>query len=174
LEEMMRQRSPRPRLTAVLVVASFMLLAACASSPPPQAQDPLEGASVRSTVPPNVGPADCSPPSPVEPIDLGLEVRAAATGGEVWALFQDTSELRSGREITVWWRIGGRRGLDLVLLGSGDREVAAPDPRPDPTLGWARPGDQWVGTITFPQPGCWRISATRSGAVHGDVWVQVS
>jgi hypothetical protein len=171
---MMRQRSRRPRLTAVVFAASFMLLPACASSPPPQAQDPLEGATVLSTVPPNVGPSKCSPPSEIEEIDLGLEVRAASIGGDVWALFQDASELRSGREITVWWRIGGRSGLDLVLLGTGGREVPAPDPRPDPTLGWARPGDQWVGTITFPQPGCWRISATRSSGVHGDVWVQVS
>ena len=164
-------RSARRILVATCVVACFTL-SACASAPgPPEAGDPLDDASSRSTLPSNVGPVDCDPPSPAREINLGLEVEVATHTQEIWALFEDP-DVRSGREVTVWWRIPGTAALQLVLVGTGDREVALDGERPDPTLRWARPGDQWVSTFTFPQPGCWRISATR-GTVHGDAWVRV-
>jgi len=169
---MMRRGLPRARHVAVWLAACSTLLTACASSPPPSTQDPLQGATSRSTLPPNVGPADCQPPSPQSRIDLGIETQAASDGGEIWALFDTEPPLRSGTDLTVWWRMAGRQALELVLVGAGDREVPVADPQPDPSLGWSRPGDQWKSTISFPQPGCWRISATRDSE-HGDIWVQV-
>jgi len=170
---MVRTILPRARHVAAFLAACSVLLTACASSPPPSTQDPLQGATSRSTLPPNVGPSDCQPPSPQTEIDLGTEVEAASDGGEIWALFETNSPLRSGVDLTVWWRITGRGVLELVLVGSGDREIRVEGPRPDPSLGWSRPGDQWTSTVSFPQPGCWRISASRGGA-HGDIWLQVS
>jgi hypothetical protein len=164
-------RCARARLAVASVAASFVLLACASTSPPPQASDPLDDASSRSTLPSNVGPADCDPPSPAREIDLGLEVELATHSGEIWALFED-DVVRSGDDVTVWWRIPGKTALELVLVGTGEREVAVDGERPDPTLGWDRPGDQWVATFAFPQPGCWRISATR-GTVHGDAWIRV-
>lgn len=161
----------RTRLAAASVAASLVLLTCASPPPPPEVSDPLDEASSRSTLPSNVGAADCDPPSDAREIDLGLEIRAATDADEIWALVENLP-VRSGKELTVWWRIPGVSALDVVLVGA-DREVEIEDERPDPTLGWARPGDQWVSTITFPVPGCWRISATR-GTVHGDVWVRVS
>lgn len=157
---------------AAAVATLSLALVACGTTPsPPEAADPLDEASSRSTLPSNVGPANCAPPSPAREIDLGLEVAVATDVGEIWALFRDP-DVRSGEPLTVWWKIPGTAELDLVLVG-GEREVAVAHTRPDPTLRWPRPGDQWVSTITFPQPGCWRISATR-GTVHGDAWIRVA
>ena len=165
-------RSARVHRAAATVAVLFVLVACASTTPPPQEADPLDDASTRSTLPSNVGPADCQPPSPTEEIDLGLEVEAASDGEEIWALFEDP-DVRFAREVTVWWRIPGRSALSLVLVGAGGREVVVEGERPDPTLRWERPGDQWVSTFSFPQPGCWRISATR-GTVHGDAWVRVA
>lgn len=162
----------RARLATASVVAAFMLLGCASTEAPPQRADPLDDATTRSTLPSNVGPAGCEPPSPAHAIDLGVEVQAASDGDEIFALFEDT-EIRSDRPLTVWWRIPGTSALDLALVGTGGREEAVDGEHPDPTLGWARPGDQWVSEITFPQPGCWRISASR-GSVHGDVWIHVA
>ena len=160
-------------LRSAATVAVAFVLVGCAQTPsPPQADDPLDDASSRSTLPSNVGPADCAPASPLQEMDLGLEVEVASDGVDIWALFTDP-EVRSGTPLTVWWTIPGTAELHLVLVGAGDREIEIRGVRPDPTLEWARPGDQWVSTITFPQPGCWRISATR-GTVHGDTWIRVA
>jgi len=161
----------RVRAAAASVAASFVLVSCASTTPPPQQDDPLDDASTRSTLPSNVGPAGCEPPSAATEIDLGLEVEAASDGDGIWALFEDP-DVRSGRPLIVWWRIPGTTALSLVLVGAGDREEEVEGERPDPTLRWARPGDQWVSEVTFPQPGCWRISATR-GTVHGDLWVRV-
>ena len=169
---MARRRSVRVRSHLAAVATVFVLLGCASTSAPPQVRDPLDEASSRSTLPSNVGPTDCAPASRAREIDLGLEVRAASDGDEIWALFE-APEVRSGAPLTVWWRIPGTATLDLVLVGTSDREVTVDGERPDPTLDWARAGDQWVSVLTFPQPGCWRISATR-GAVHGDVWIDVS
>ena len=169
---MARNPSARTRLAIATLVAVVSLSACASTDAPPERADPLDEASSRSTLPSNVGPAGCDPPSPARRIDLGLEVEAATDREGIWALFVDP-EIRSGRPLTVWWRIPGTAALDLVLVGTGDREEPVEDERPDPSLGWARPGDQWVSEITFPQPGCWRISASR-GSVHGDVWVRVA
>ena len=165
-------RSARVRCAAATVAVSSVLVACASTTPPPQEADPLDDASTRSTLPSNVGPAECQPPSPVVETDLGLEVEVASSDEQIWALFEDP-DVRSGSEVTVWWRIPGTSALSLVLVGTGGREVAVQGERPDPTLGWERPGDQWVSTFSFPQPGCWRISATR-GRVHGDAWVRVA
>lgn len=156
---------------AVLASGSI-LMAACGGPNLTEDQDPLARASSISDLPSNVGPANCAPPSPIKQIDLGLEVEGTGDGVEVWGLFEGPDGLRSGQDIRTWWRIDGSRELDLVLIGS-DREIEVEGERPDPTLAWSRPGDQWVSSITFPRPGCWRISVTR-GESHGDVWVQVS
>ena len=169
----MRRSLRHVRVAAASLVAVFSLLSACAGSPPPPGSDPLQGASTRSTLPSNVGPADCDPPSTTREVDLGLEAEAATLQGEIWALFASRAPLRAGQELIVWWHIPGTSALQIVLVGAGDREVLIEDARPDPTLEWDRPGDQWVSTIAFPQPGCWRISATR-GETHGDIWVRVA
>ena len=169
---MSRNTRLRARVAAASVAAVLTLLACGSSDAPPQLADPLDEASSRSTLPSNVGPANCDPPSPANEIDLGLEVEAASDHVAIWALFEGGG-IRSGQPLTVWWRIPGTAALELVLIGDGGREESVEGARPDPSLGWARPGDQWVSEITFPQPGCWRISASR-GSVHGDVWVRVA
>jgi hypothetical protein len=164
----LRFRLPARATTLV----ALCMLGSCASAPaPPQASDPIDDASSRSTLPSNVGPADCAPPSAAAEIDQGLEVEVASEGTEIWALFEEP-DVRAGTPLSVRWRIPGRSALELVLVGPGDREIAVDGERPDPALGWERRGDPWLSEITFPQPGCWRISATR-GAVHGDLWVNV-
>jgi hypothetical protein len=172
LNGMSTRRSARRHRVVATFAASFVLVACASTPPPPQEADPLDDASTRSTLPSNVGPTDCSPPSSAREIDLGLEVELASTGEPIWALFEDP-DVRSGREVTVWWRIPGKTALSVVLVGGGGREVVVNGEHPDPTLRWPRTGDQWVSTFSFPEPGCWRISATR-GTVHGDAWIRVA
>jgi hypothetical protein len=160
------------RVGATMTVCASLAVPACGGPDLPEHQDPLARASSISTLPSNVGPADCRPPSPAVQIDLGLEIHGAGERTDVWALFESAEPLRSGQAIRAWWRVAGSHALELVLVGA-DGEIPVENARPDPTLPWKRPGDQWVSTVTFPQPGCWRISVTR-GDAHGDVWVRVS
>jgi hypothetical protein len=160
------------RVCAAMTVCASLAVSACGGPNLTEDQDPLARASSISTLPSNVGPADCRPPSPAEQIDLGLEVHGTGDRSDVWVLFESAEPLRSGQSIRAWWHVAGSHELELVLVGS-DREIPVGDARPDPTLPWNRPGDQWLSTVNFPQPGCWRISVTR-GDAHGDVWVQVS
>ena len=160
------------RIRVAITVCACFVMSACGGPDLTEDQDPLARASSISTLPSNVGPSDCQPPSPAEQTDLGLEVRGAGDRSGVWALFESADPLRSGQDIRTWWRVAGSHELELVLVGS-DREIPIENARPDPTLPWSRPGDQWLSTVNFPQPGCWRISVTRGGG-HGDVWVQVS
>ena len=119
----MRRSLRHVRVAAASLVAVFSLLSACAGSPPPSGSDPLQGASTRSTLPSNVGPADCDPPSTTREVDLGLEAEAATLQGEIWALFASRAPLRAGQELVVWWHIPGTTALQIVLVGAGDREV---------------------------------------------------
>jgi hypothetical protein len=170
-------RVPRVRRAgpAMAWAGLFALCLSCGGPSLPTDQDPLARASSISTVPPNVGPANCEPPSSPSQIRGGAEIRAWTEGGDdVWALIVGAPDpIRSGQALEVWWRIGGRGELKLVLIGPKAREENVEGAVPDPTLGWSRPGDEWRSTIQFPQPGCWRISATR-GSTHGDIWLRVS
>jgi hypothetical protein len=159
------------RAGVAVVACASLALTTCGGPNLTEDQDPLARASSISNLPSNVGPANCQPPSPADQIDLGLEIHGAGDRVDVWALFETEAPLRSGQEIRTWWRVGGSRALELVLVGA-NREIPVEGARPDPTLPWNRPGDQWLSTIEFPQPGCWRISVAR-GEAHGDVWVDV-
>lgn len=160
---------------AVAWAGLFALCLSCGGPSLPTDQDPLARASSISTVPPNVGPVNCDPPSTPTRKPFGTEIRAWTEGpDQVWALLVGaTDPIRSGQALEVWWRIGGRGELKLVLIGPNAREENVEGAVPDPTMNWDRPGDEWRSTIVFPQPGCWRISATR-GNVHGDVWLSIS
>lgn len=157
-------------VAAVLVLA----LAGCSGSDLPAGTDPVSDVSPVITVPPTIGPTGCEPGSPAERVSEGLEVQGTidVPGEELWALFDIDGPITWQEPIPVYWRIGGDRSLRITLIGPNDRVAPVPAPMPKPHETWERPGEPWMGTITFPQPGCWRIFVERAKR-QGDMWVDV-
>lgn len=159
---------------AIAVTAAFALTA-CADTDVPSGTDPLASASTIVSAPPTIGPVGCEPGSPSAVLEAGLEVQASASPAddEVWALFTGDGTIATGTPTEVYWRIGGDRALRIILVGPNDRVVPVSPAHPEPHAEWSRPGEPWVSTITFPQPGCWRVYVERA-RVQGDLWVEVA
>jgi hypothetical protein len=163
------------RVTVWLGAVALFGLGACNRPSVPIGTDPAAGGSPVQTVPPTIGPTGCAPGSPTTQLPLGLQVRGVSTvpGQAVWALFQTQEDVHAGRATTVYWRIGGNHALRITLIGAGDRLIQITGAHPQPLSGWVRPGEPWVSTLNFPQPGCWRVFVER-GSQNGDLWLQVS
>ena len=163
------------RALRVLVVTGLLTMPAC-GGPVDTGQDPLQGATSISTLPPTVGPANCQPPSPTAAVAGGTEVRGAGAGGfTAYALFEDGFPPTASTDLEVWWRVSGDHDLKLTLVDGDGREVKIGSVYPDPSRrGWTREGDPWHSTIRFPQTGCWRIVVERGTGRNADLWVNVS
>lgn len=180
-----RPRHHRARRAAALMAAVVGLaVPACGAPDISSGHDPLANASTIATVPPTVegGAGGCDPGSPATQLPVGLQVKGvlSGTGGadELWALFQDADgvpiqgSVPAAADLTVYWRVGGNHALGITLVGPNDRLVTVTGARPQPLEGWTEPGEPWVSTFSFPQPGCWRLFVER-GDRHGDVWIRV-
>jgi hypothetical protein len=158
----------------VVTAVALLGLAGCGGADLPAGTDPVSDASPVVTVPPTIGPVGCEPGSPATRLPEGLEVQGTidAPGEELWALFETAGPITWQEPIPVYWRIGGDRSLRITLVGPNDRVAPVPAPMPKPHETWERPGEPWMGTITFPQPGCWRIFVERARR-QGDLWLEV-
>jgi hypothetical protein len=136
-----------------------------------------DGAALYFLVPPALGAAGCQPASPSEPWGSPAgapEVRGTARKGQLWALVFHSLPIVAKQQVKIVWRMSGQGALHIFAeQGKGAR--LAPDWGPQQHGGsnWNRPGDEWGTGFTFPQPGCWRVHASRSH-IAGDVWFQVA
>jgi hypothetical protein len=175
---MMTSSSPRTAVTRAVVAvstAALLVLPACRGASVPSGSDPIADASVVVTVPPTIGPSGCDPSSRTRQLEAGLEVKGTidVDDEDLWALFETQASIPAGQPVDVYWRIGGDKALRISLVGVNDQVVTVPAPIPTPHPDWDRPGEPWMSTITFPQPGCWRVFVERSKR-EGDLWVVVS
>jgi hypothetical protein len=173
----MSARAPSSLRRSVVLVAAVLGLAACAQGPTiTTGTDALPGATtVTATPPPAIpGGGSCTDLSPTTKAKRGFEVQGKMRGGDpFYALFDGVRSLPAGRPLTTYLRLPGARSVRLTLIGPQDRIVRVPPPHPGlPPYPWARPGDAWAGTVTFPQTGCWRIAVARS-TLDGEMWVRV-
>lgn len=133
-------------------------------------------------VPP--GDEGCRPASPARPWGRGLvESRGSGDGVELWALVFDGAwaDARTavvagavGRQIKIAWRMTGGGPLSLVATrGDGRTVVPIQEPTPHGGSSWDRPGDEWGSTFVFPEPGCWRIEASRGSSV-AELWLRIA
>jgi hypothetical protein len=169
--------APSPWRRSVVLAAALFALSACASGPTiTTGTDALPGAStVIATPPPAIpGGESCSNLSPTAHDRHGLEAHGTMRDGQpLSALFDGVQRLARGRATKTYLRLPGSRVLRVTLVGPGDRLVRGTRLRPGlPPYGWDRPGDPWVGTLTFPRSGCWRIYVDRDG-YDGDIYVHV-
>jgi hypothetical protein len=120
----------------------------------------------------------CQPPSPVtpsSPMNPTLpEIHGAAPRADLWALVFQPMPIRANQAVKIVWRMTGTAGLTLTAQSAAGKTIA-PMQGPQAHLGsnWDRPGDEWGTEFVFPQPGCWRVHATRA-TTAGDVWFQVA
>jgi hypothetical protein len=175
--ERMPRLAPTPRQRSVVFVAALSMMVACGNGPTVSTgTDALPGASTVTATPPRDIPSarGCDNPSPTSQQQHGLEIEGTMRGGEpFYALFEGVTELRADEELTTYLRMPGARVLRMTLVAPDDRLVRVGGPRPGlAPFRWERPGDPWVGTLTFSRGGCWRIYVDRSG-VDGEIWVLV-
>lgn len=149
-------------------------MAGCAGgSSVPTGTDPGASASTLSQLPPNVGPADCSPSSATA--NIGTDTEVSGQNGKdtsFWALFPGRRPFPSGRDLRVRFAVNGEHGLRILLGGPNGQEIRLDHVYPDYGADWGRPGDIWAAIVNFPSAGCWRISADRMDK-HADFWVLV-
>lgn len=129
----------------------------------------------QATTTAELGRPGCRPPSPVSASEGGSlpEVRGAATGAELWALFFSPLPVSPKERVKIVWRITGEGDLRLDAEHTdGTRIAPGEGPVEHAGSSWDRPGDEWGSIFTFPKPGCWRLGATRGG-VTGHVWLRV-
>ena len=176
IEQEMQHNAVFPVRCAVALAAT-LVLGACGGGPSvASGTDPIPaGTTVASTPPPMPGGRSCANPSPIRPTQHGLEAQGTMRGGGVAsALFTGVGALAAGEPIPTYWRVGGGGALKITLVGPSDRIVRVSGVRPGvPPFTWDPPGEPWQSTLTFPQPGCWRIYLVRGGT-DGEVWVRVS
>ena len=158
---------------ALVPAALLIVLSSCGSNVP-KVQDPLAHASLGGvSLPPNVGPSDCSPASAATTSDGKIEIEGEASGGgSLWALVFHDEPIPAAKDLRIVWRMNGASRLSLVALGPAGQLIEPTGVVPASGVDWRRPGDPWNSTFRFPAPGCWRISAQR-GVGHGDVWIEV-
>lgn len=158
----------------VALVVSALVLATCTTGPAVSSgTDPMASASTLSRLPPNVGPSDCSPASPTTPVRANTQVAGQdGAGSAFWALFPGHEPFSSATNLHVRLAVNGAHGMRIILGGPGGQEIRLDHVYPDFGAGWGAPGDIWAAKMTFPAPGCWRISADRADK-HADFWVLV-
>jgi hypothetical protein len=174
--ERMRRKTPSSIRRVVALVVAVFALAACSNDPDvASGTDPIPAASTVSTTPPPMPDGgSCTNLSPTRIIGQGLEVRGRLRTGEpVWALFDGVDSLPSGTSIKTFWFMSGDHALQITLVGPSDRTEHGTGIRPGVAPGdWSHEGEPWQSSITFPQPGCWRIYVQR-GTSDGELWVEV-
>jgi hypothetical protein len=160
--------------SSIGVTALSLAMAACGGGPSVSTgTDPVASASTLSQLPPNVGPADCSPASATATIGTNTEVSGqSARATAFWALFPGHQPFPSGRDLRVRFAVNGEHGMRILLGGPDGQEIQLDHVYPDFGADWGRPGDIWAAIVNFPSPGCWRISADRTDK-HADFWVLV-
>jgi hypothetical protein len=167
-----RTAAPRARRVGIGLLVAAGVLAACGPGVP-EVDDPLAGASTGTVpLPSNVGPADCSPPSPARTLpDGATEIEGAAEGprATLWARLPGGTPPPVGTEFRVAWRIPGSSQLRLAAVGPDGEQMQPIVVAPTAAPGWTRPGDAWTSTFVLPSAGCWRLNAQR-GELHGDIW----
>lgn len=156
------------------VVALALAMAGCGSAPSVSTgTDPGASASTLSQLPPNVGPADCTPPSTTT--DIGTDTQVSGQNAKdtaFWALFPGHQPFPSGQDLRVRFAVNGEHALRILLRGPDGQEIRLDHVYPDFGAAWGRPGDIWAAIVNFPSPGCWRISTDRADK-HADFWVLV-
>lgn len=160
--------------TFIGVIALAVGMAACsAGASVSTGSDPMASSSTLSQLPPNIGPAECSPPSATANVGTNTEV-SGQNGKDTrfWALFPGHEPFPSGQDLRVRFAVNGKHGMRILLGGPSGQEVRLDHVYPDFGADWGRPGGIWVAIVNFPAPGCWRISADRSDK-HADFWVMV-
>jgi hypothetical protein len=160
-----------------VLIAVCIALAGCANGPTiTTASGPLPATSTVSATPPPDIPSgrSCDNLSPSSSGKHGLEVHGTMRGGQpFYGLFRGAKQLTAGDGVTTYFHMPGARVLRVTLVGPGDRIVRVGGLRPGLTpFPWDRPGDPWVGTLTFSRGGCWRVYVDRSG-YDGEMWVHV-
>jgi hypothetical protein len=175
--ERMPRHAPFRWLRSAAFLAALLMLAGCANGPTITTATGSSPATstMTPTPPPNISSArGCDNPSPVSSEKHGLEVQGVMRGGEpFYALFAGTKRLTAGRRVITYLRLPGARVVRMTLVGPDDRLVRVGGLRPGlAPFPWDRPGDPWVGTLTFSRGGCWRVYLDRSG-YDGELWVRV-
>jgi hypothetical protein len=173
----MLRHTPSPWHRSVVFVAATLAVSSCVSGPTiSTGTDALPGAStVAVTPPPQIpGGHGCSDLSPTVAGKHGLEVRGVMRDGQpFYGLFAGVRQLTAGKDLTAYLRIPGARASRVTLVGPDGRLARGTGLRPGlPPYPWDRPGDPWLGTLTFSRSGCWRIYVDRAG-LDGEMWVRV-
>jgi hypothetical protein len=164
------------RRSAVLVAASIALVA-CREAPTITTATAGPGTSTATaTPPPDIASArGCGDVSPTERVKHGLEVVGRMRDGDpFYALFDGVDRgVTAGDHVQTYFRMPGARALRITLVGPDDQLVRAGGVRPGlAPYPWDRPGDPWVGRLTFSRPGCWRVYVERSSD-DGELWLHV-
>jgi len=184
----------------VVMVAGLALSAACSGPAAPRSSSP-PSSTAEPTVAPTADPA--SPASSPATGATGTAGPAGVAGaalpdlpeprpgvctvptngemrgtGTLWALFflraDDPSTAAAGREAKIVWKMAGTGDITFTATGPGG-VTTTPTWGPEGHGGstWQRPGRE-VGTgWLFPTPGCWTITATRTTAETGKLWLAV-
>jgi hypothetical protein len=92
------------------------------------------------------------------------ERQGVGKGATLYALFFPTGPaIVAGTEIKVVWRMTGTGAFTIAATGPDTTKVTpvwGPEPHGGSTF--ERPGDEWGTGWSFPEPGCWTITATRA------------
>lgn len=158
----------------ILAVALGAMTACSGGTSVATGSDPIASSSRISQLPPNIGPADCSPASKTTPEGTNTEVSGQNGKDSLfWALFPGREPFPVGQDLRVRFAVNGEHGMRLTLGGPDGQEIRLDHVYPDFGADWGRPGDIWAAIVNFPAAGCWRISADRTEK-HADFWVRVA
>jgi hypothetical protein len=176
--ERMPWHLPSPQRLAVVLAAAASMLSGCASGPAiitGTDARPATSPVTSMTPPPLPGGGSCTNLSPAIRVKRGLQVKGRMRNGDpFYALFDGVRTVPAKRSITTYFRLPGVRTVRIMMIGPNDRLSRASGLRPGlPPYPWDQPGDAWLGTITLPLPGCWRIYIER-GELDGEMWVRAA
>lgn len=171
------ERMPRlirsPRVQIVALTAVFFALSACGNGPTVATVSAPATIRVTTTPPPVSGSGSCTNLSPARDGNHGIEVDGTTTDQEpLTMLFAGAHHtIPANKTITTYVRVGGVRALRISLIdqaGHVDRVLGF---RPGlPPFDWSGGGTPWKGTLTFTDPGCWRVYVQRGG-LNGELWL---
>ena len=155
-------------------IAIWMMLAACAVTPPQSAPSVTQLAPSVTPLAPTATQPACQPsPTQTSKNDFP-EVRGTMhTQGEMWALlFFDQAYARQDAKIA--WRITGTGQQFSARAQHTDGTIVLPIWGPEYHGGssWERPGNEWGTGFNFSEPGCWTLTITR-GATIGEIRLDV-
>lgn len=101
----------------------------------------------------------------------------ASVGHSIYGLIFKGFPVKTQSDFYATWRITGSGYPSISVIGpSGpvsitDLMTFGPEARG--ASSYSRPGDEFAAAFAFPQPGCWRISFTRTD-MTGDIWLLVT